>query len=175
MPPRTDLMYHVHRMQEGQDDAQAHKRLQQVDLSPLCGPVSLAALAKYIFTCLCDKMHKVHISNFASALKRCLGPAGEVVCADDLHEAVMVMASHVADHLHVIDVAAAQVKACASREIPAAVLSKMVRLHDTYLGAVSTMLQTSVKADLQRVRWRLLPRVQDSIWFIALIASRGVR
>lgn len=139
-------------VQEGEDDVQAHKRLQQVDLSALCGPASLVALTKYILTCLCERMHKTHIPLFAAALKGCLGPDGEVVSADDLYDAIMVMARHLSDHLHVIDVATSQVKAHASNETPAAVLSKMVLLHDTYLGAVSTMLQTSVKADLQRVR-----------------------
>lgn len=125
-----------------------------MDLSALCDPASMIAVAKYILKHLCDEMKNDCIPSFALALRRCLedpGIPGNANSAQVVFEAVSEMAGHLSAHLQAIDVATSQVRTHAHSETPASTLSKVVLLHDTYLSAVSAMLQTSVKTDLQKV------------------------
>lgn len=129
-----------------------HKKLQCLDLSALCDPASLIAVAKYILKYLCDQMKNSCIPSFALALRRCLDDPDNANSAEGVFEAVSEMAGNLSAHLQAIDVVTSQVRAHAQSETPASILSKVVLLHDTYLSAVSAMLQTTVKVDLQKVR-----------------------
>jgi hypothetical protein len=139
-------------LQEGEVvTTRVHKNLQSLDLSALCDPASLIAVAKYILKYLCDQMKDECIPAFAMALRRCLDEPSHANSAEGVFEAVSEMAGHLSAHLQAIDVATSQVRTHAHSETPASILSKIVLLHDSYLSSVSTMLQASVKADLQKV------------------------
>ena len=138
-------------LQGGDEISTAHEKLQQMDLSALCDPASMIAVARYILKHLCDEMKNECIPSFALALRRCLDDPGNANSAGVVFDAVSEMAGHLSAHLQAIDVATSQVRTHAHSETPASTLSKVVLLHDTYLSAVSAMLQTSVKADLQKV------------------------
>lgn len=129
-----------------------HKRLQHANLSALCDPASLIAVAKYILEHLCNQMKNECIPSFSLALLRCLDDPDDANNAESAFEAVNDMAGNLSAHLQAIDVVTSQLRPHVQSDAPASSLSKVVLLHHTYLSAVSAMLQTSVKADLQKVR-----------------------
>jgi hypothetical protein len=150
--PAVALSGHVFYVQEGEFVTPiAHKKLHSLDLSALCDAASLMAIAEYILKYLCDQMKNDCIPAFAMALTQCLDDSCQAISAERLFEVVSEMAGNLSAHLQAIDVVTSQLRAHAHTETPASVLSRIVLLHDSYLSSVSAMLQTSVKADLQKV------------------------
>lgn len=127
------------------------KEVKLTDVSNLYTPQSMAAVAKYIHSCVADKMRLQHIPAFVSALKGCLSQPDNTTLSEQLHAAVTEMAHKVTLHLELIDFITAQARTHASPDTPAVVLTKMTTLRSTYLSTVSTQLLTCAQADLQKV------------------------
>eukprot|EP00892_Ulva_mutabilis_P007771 jgi/Ulvmu1/5366/UM022_0160.1 len=127
------------------------KKIQVTDVSNLCTSQSMAAVAKYVHSCVADKMRLRHIPDFVFALKGCLAQPDNTTLSKQLHAAATKLASKVTMHLELIEYITAQARAHASPDTPAVVLTKMTTLRRTYLSTVSTQLLTCAQADLQQV------------------------
>lgn len=127
------------------------KRIQLADVSRLYTSQSIVAVAKYVHSCVAQKMSVKHIPEFVAALKACLAQKDNTALSKQLHAAVIGMANTVDLHLQLIDYIAAEARAHASQDTPAIVLSKMSNLRSQYLSTVSAQLLTCAQADLQQV------------------------
>lgn len=127
------------------------KRIQIADISSLYTSHSIVAVAKYVHSCVAQKMRVKHVPEFVDALKGCLAQTDNTALSEQLHAAVIGMANTVDLHLQLIDYIAAEARANASQDTPAVVLSKMSTLRSTYLSTVSAQLLTCAQADLQQV------------------------
>lgn len=153
------------------------KRIQLAEFSNLYASQSIAAVATYVHTCVAEKMRSQHIPEFVAALKGCLAQDDNTSLSEQLHVAVIAMATAVDLHLQLIDYVVAEARAHASPETPAVVLTKMTTLRSTYLSTVSAQLLTCAQVDLQQVTVHPLifaagPQMLGLFWTVTAASTK---